>query len=94
MVMKRKPRRKLPAVKGDAPLSRNIGRCIHDRRVRLQMSLEALSDETGVSRTEIYYVETGQRNPGLEMIEHLSPGVRATPLELLAEADGRSRRET
>jgi transcriptional regulator with XRE-family HTH domain len=49
-------------------------------------SQEKLADESGLDRTEVQKVETGNRNPGVEVVLKLAAGLGVTPNDLLQGA--------
>ena len=49
-------------------------------------SQEKLAEKAGLDRTEVQKVETGNRNPGVEVLLKLAAGLGATPNDLLQGA--------
>lgn len=76
---------------GVPPVSRFIGVTVRARRKLAGLTPETLALRAGVSRAAIQFVENGRRMPGVELLERLCMGLGITLLELLAEADRRSR---
>lgn len=74
------------------PLTRHIGAVLRERRERARLTQAMLARRTGVSRATIHLLETGQRGPRLETLERLCAGLDCIVMEVIAEADRRSRR--
>ena len=62
-----------------ARLARNL-RLLRQKK---GLSQEELADEAGLHRTYLSHLETGKRNPGLEIIDRLSRALGVTAGKLL-----------
>lgn len=51
-----------------AALKKKVGSAIRARRISLEMSQEVLAYEADISATYLSQLETGKRNPSLEML--------------------------
>lgn len=65
----------------------NIGQLIKSKREALGLSLKKVGDSCGVSDTEIYKIETGERKkPNWECLCKISQTLKVHPFEFLLEA--------
>lgn len=79
--------------KGSTPRQREFGDRIRARRLRLDLSQEALALRSGINRTYIGSLESGERNPSLENIAKLAIALRIDVGDLvrgLQKVKGRS----
>lgn len=68
-------------------LASNIRRAVHER----DMSLNALSDAAGVSRSQLYDVLAGRKGATVDWIERLADALNLHPWQLISEQRGRKR---
>ena len=66
-----------------------VGRAIADRRKELGISVDALSQESGVSQQAIANYEKLARRPSLECFVRVARGLGMAPSELLNRAEGK-----
>jgi transcriptional regulator with XRE-family HTH domain len=71
--------------KEKAELQRTFGTNVRDKRIRLGLSQEELSDRSGLHRTYIGSVERGERNVSLENIFVLAQALECSPKSLLPD---------
>lgn len=63
------------------PIRDNLRRIRTDR----QVTIEALSQVSGVSVRTIKYIESGDANPRLSIVQSLAAALECTPADLLYE---------
>lgn len=79
--------------KGPTPRQRLFGERVKLRRLQLGLTQEALAHRSGLNRTYIGSLESGQRNPSLENIARLALALEADVSDLvggLQDVSGRS----
>lgn len=70
--------------RGDsAALVVRIGKLIRARRDQMGFSLDALSDESGVTRATIHSLESGRGNPCVGTLSRLCVALRCKLIDLL-----------
>jgi transcriptional regulator with XRE-family HTH domain len=66
-----------------AEVSRLLGQNLVGLRGRVGLSQEGTAERAGLHRTEVAYIEGGQRLPRLDTIVKLGGAVEVSPCELL-----------
>jgi transcriptional regulator with XRE-family HTH domain len=69
-----------------------LGEVISQRRRRLDLSQEELSDRAGVDRAFISSIECGKRNPSFGAIHSIAEGLKIRCSRLVAKCEERTRR--
>lgn len=64
-----------------------LGNAVARRRRTLEMSLDALAEASGVSRTLISGIERGHRNASMRTVFKLASALGARPSDLVREAE-------
>lgn len=73
-------------------LQRGLGLAVRERREKAKLSQKQLAEKAGVHNTYISQVESGQRNPSLDVIEGLAAALGTAPSVLLRQAEKRAGR--
>lgn len=68
-----------------SPVRRWVGMVLKARREAKGWSLDKMADSAGLSRTEIYEVETGQHPPGLPALDRWCRALGTCDMEVVAE---------
>ncbi|RTL38094.1 MAG: XRE family transcriptional regulator [Candidatus Melainabacteria bacterium] len=63
---------------------KTFGDTITSRRKLLQISQKDLSERCGVDRAYICHLESGRRNPSIELFNRVAIGLKMKPSRLLA----------
>ncbi len=65
----------------------DIGKAIRDLRVRAGYSQDKLVKETGISRSQVYFIESGRCVPRIETIEKIAAvlNMRVSDIIIFAE---------
>lgn len=61
-----------------------FGDTISSRRKELKISQKDLSERCGIDRAYICHLESGRRNPSIELFNRVANGLRMKPSRLLA----------
>ncbi len=61
----------------------NLGSNLREARLKLEMSQEQVSEESGVHATEVSRIEAGKRDPRVSTVERLARAVGLRPGQLL-----------
>ncbi|NLA92676.1 MAG: helix-turn-helix transcriptional regulator [Spirochaetales bacterium] len=71
----------------------DIGKAIRDLRVRAGYSQDKLVKETGISRSQVYFIESGRCGPRIETIEKIAAvlNMRVSDIIIFAESNYPSR---
>lgn len=68
-------------------LQAGLGQAVRARREKMGLSQREFSKQTGVHFTYVSNVESGQRNPSLDVIETLAEAFGVRPSTLVREAE-------
>lgn len=68
-----------------SPVRRWVGIVLKARREAKNWSLDQMASAAGLSRTEIYEVETGQHPPGLPALDRWCRALGTCDIEVAAE---------
>jgi transcriptional regulator with XRE-family HTH domain len=82
--------------KGATPRQRELGRRIQERRTALGLSQEGLAHRSGIHRTYVGSLESGERNPSVDNVVRLAVALNQDPGDLvkgLHKFEGRSKPE-
>lgn len=69
--------------KGATPRQKLFGDRVRERRHDLELSQEALALRAGINRTYIGTLESGERNPSLELIARLANALECDAADLV-----------
>jgi Predicted transcriptional regulator with C-terminal CBS domains len=64
-----------------------LGEVISERRKKLDITQEELSEESGINRAFISNVEQGKRNPSIGAVASIAKGLKTRPSKLLASCE-------
>lgn len=70
-----------------SPLNAHLATRLRDLRTESGLSLEALSERTGVSRSMISLIERGESSPTAAVLDRLAAGLGVTLASLFADRD-------
>lgn len=73
----------------EAAYSRNVGARVRELRTRQGLTLEALSDSSGVSRAMLSKLERGENNPTLVVAAKIAQALRVGLTDLMGVAEKR-----
>lgn len=65
-------------------LAQTFGHNVRRRRQDLQVTLEALADQVGLSYSYLGEIERGRRNPTLAVVERLADALKMDARDLIA----------
>lgn len=64
-------------------LAQHFGRNVRRVRTERGVSIEALSNEVGLSYSYVGEIERGRRNPTLSVVERIAKALKVDPVELI-----------
>lgn len=64
-------------------LAQHFGRNVRRVRMELGVSIEALSNEVGLSYSYVGEIERGRRNPTLSVVERIAKALKVDPVDLI-----------
>lgn len=66
-----------------------FGLVIREARLKVGISQEELAHRAGLHRTYVSLLERGERNPSLNVIDHLAMALGTTMVALISEVEAR-----
>jgi transcriptional regulator with XRE-family HTH domain len=73
-------------------ISKAFGMVVRRQRERLGLSQETLADRAGIHRTYVSSIELGKVRIGLDVAKKVADGLGISLKELIAEAEGHSKK--